>query len=129
MEQSLEFLSLRDSRIMVGQWLRDNQETPDTRIHINILNATFKYGKGARKDNVTLKMGDTMDVCVSLTIPQIAAIVKEFFQVFLEDKRAIFGQMLRRILQKRWAIMTDSTYKDPKQSAEGYKYMQYTNLP
>ena len=67
--------------------------------------------------------GEPVHLSLILTIPQIARIVKEFFyDLFV---RNFFMKILKRLLAKRWAVMTDPFIKDPHRGGDEYAPMAY----
>lgn len=101
-KRSITLQSLRSSHVMLGNDGGHGHERPDTLITINVV------GKVLFSDFVEVS-GEEIYVQLSLSPKQVAHIVKLFFWDITTE--SIFGKMLKRLLKKRWAVMTWPVYK------------------
>lgn len=58
--------------------------------------------------------GEEMDLALALTPRQVAQIVWEFFSDSAFGEGTIYHTFLRRLMTKRWALMTHPSYKDAR---------------
>ena|SRR3989344_3701959 len=117
--------AIQDAHVSIGNWGGNGHETIDKPMFINVRVREVKgpAGEPLNKDEVDFVLG--------LTVPQMAQIVKHFFWDIIWDKeQPFFRKMFLRLLRKRWAVMTDSLYKNPGDPifGEKAKLMQYANL-
>lgn len=127
MERSYQaFQSLQGSSIVIGgDYGNRDRERPSTRMFINVTVRACPPRECPPLDGSDAS-GPEMDVCLGLTIPQVAFIVKMFFWEFISyPPKNIFSKFLQRLLEKRWAVMTSNVYKRPSLDEEGYNYLLY----
>ena len=111
-------------------------ETPKALYYLNL---EVVITPATRADSMTI--GEKVRLQLGLTIPQMAEIVKRFFHETVSHygkpnpKKNIFNTFLRRLLQKRWALMTSPVAKGPLMNIPDFpeaddwiKAMQYTDL-
>jgi hypothetical protein len=116
-DKTMSFQTVPDSFIILGGGAGNGHETPDTLFWINLRTVRFVNGKPTE---------ELVDVSVALSPAQLALIVKRFFGgVIAIEKKNIYANFLRRLLQKRYAVMT-APWVHP--SDNGYAALQYTKL-
>ena len=104
--------------IMIGGNSTTGMETPECYYNLNLTVVPVKDGPPT---------GEPVDLCLTLTVPLVAQIVKAFFRdVVLEG---VCRKFFRRLLTKRWAVMTFPVAKTRDEGGEWYDLMQYHRDP
>ena len=120
MQQFSIFQSLQDATIRVGGGeAQGGHENPESRIAISVKAQPPHTGES--------EVGDGYELQVWLTIPQVAAIVADFFQE-VAPPRTIYHKFLRRLLEKRWAHMTSPICKREIFEGEGWTMKPYAKV-
>lgn len=102
-----------DEFIMIGCDGAKGDEKPGDRHYLNMKVAVTACG-----DDPRLKQGEVYSLQLGLTTEQVAHIVKYFFEDTVRDWSLdrptgnVFGNMLRRLLVRRWKTMSNPIYKD-----------------
>ena len=118
MERSYQsFHALREANVQIGRSGGVDREGPESR---HFLNFTVRPTSGPYGTPI----GEPMDITLALTSRQMAQIVRSFF-VELIYKDGIFTQMFRRLMTKRWAVMTAWEYKTPVLDETAFREMHY----
>jgi len=105
------FDTLPTAHVMIGKNTSVGSEGPDSRFHLNV-ETTVEY-----TDYHGLTKGEQVYVCLSLTLPQMAGVVKDFFEPATVNyghenpRKNFFMELLDRLLRKRWAVATSPVYK------------------
>jgi hypothetical protein len=102
--ESAVFESVRDANLtFAGSYMQGGRETAETYWAIT---AKVKY---CQINNSEVALKDGAIVVVWLTVPQIAKICRSFFEPIT---MGVFKNFLKRLLKKRWAVMTANWNKD-----------------
>lgn len=90
------------------------QSLSNDRLRFKVDHLPSKEGLASRHHiivNAKNESGETVDLTLSLTIPQLVDIVKHFFwQVTVNNAWA--ARVLERLLERRWALYTNKDVKD-----------------
>lgn len=113
------YRTLPQSKVHIGGGSGAGRENPETRLCINLMAQPTQapYGEPT---------GEPMEICVELTVPQLAKIVCRFFS---QVTHGIYGTFLHRLLEHRWATMSSPVTKSREVGGEGYEYMCYHKDP
>lgn len=118
MERSYQsFRALPRANIQFGTSGGVGGEGPESRhfLNLTVQPTTNPYGD---------PVGEPIDITLALTPRQMAQIVRHFFADIILWS-GIYEGLLRRLLTKRWALMTSPVFKTPKLGGEDFKEMHY----
>lgn len=117
MERFSQFQSLHGARVTFGASSGQGHETPES---VHFINVTAQPMSGPYGHAI----GEPVEVSLALTVPQMAQIIMHFFWDII-TRKGVCGQFLRRLMEKRWAVMTSPVAKSSKGGGEWYEQMQY----
>ncbi|MBM3191847.1 MAG: hypothetical protein FJZ63_04265 [Chlamydiae bacterium] len=121
MQRFYIFQSLQNATLRVGGGeAQGGHENPESRLAISVMTELT-----GTEDYQPKK--EECEVQVWLTIPQVAAIVRDFFQE-VAPPGSVYHKFLRRLLEKRWAHMTSPICKREIFAGEGWTMERYTKV-
>lgn len=106
--------SLATSRVIVGGGSDPGREDPETRIYLIVAGRS---------------VDGPCRITLGLTPHQMVQVVMGFLYDALKGSPPIFAIWFRRILAKRWAVMTFPSLKDPARDSLLYRQMRYQDDP
>jgi len=114
MERSYQtYQSLRGTNIMFGGTGGSRADEDHRTRHVLCIQA-----RPCKNPYDEYQQGEEMEVQLALTTRQVAQIVWSFFSDRAFSEGTIFHTFLRRLMTKRWALMTHPSYKDARNASE-----------